>query len=956
MKSLKNYFLVSFIFFVTALLVLNIFPNKISFADARLQGEGTSENPYKITSVEDLVLARDLINDGGEYSSAFYVLENSLNLSDINNWEPIGNSTNVFSGTFDGNGKIIDGVNLNEGENNLGLFGVINNARILNLGVITNITLSETKTNGVFVPNSNVNVGGIVGEARYSTISGCYSKVNFSADRIEREDELYASKFSVKIDGTQKTSLSNVSEVLVTNLNGELQQNVCEIDNNYLSFNMNGVWRAEVKRNSQNQIYIAEVVNGETSFYLKSNLPSAIESVEVLNAANNVINFEDGKITFLEEGTFSLLINENVKFYAVVSQVEGQLQAEIFQETINFVRTTYLYQTFEYSGQVLFGGIVGELSDSVLSDCYSIPAINFFQEGNGLTSSYLGGIAGFVNNGEILNVYVAPTDSLVSEISTKNGNLNAITWEFAPIKINNTKTNSSILTFGGIVGYAKGGELQINNTMFFSLISSLNLNNIVLGGIVGSIPQNNSLWASELQYSKYLNLNNTSANIISFNSGVGNALDVGYVVNSSISVVKEMPTLQTFNSWTWNEFRIWDFNNVWKNISVIPQMGYYFPSLQNFAVITINVSGEKEIVLSPGGNYLSGYYTLEIEGVSQKSVQVNAGQSVTLIAKFYNENGNIVRDFAKYFFFTNWMQNGYSVANIVYGGASLAESGYTVELDETNGLTKITFIASSQTEGTYDVNIKGKPVKVNVNFYNQDSEQLQNGVGVVKKKVGAKEEIYSESFSFVINEYLNGEIISLSAEDIESGEFIFANKWEDNNLKTQTLSQRNILVELNNEQKTSALKFYPRVHPTSEGLVATLNVYYSSNTVPFNVVVGEGGKIQLNGTEYLENVSLNIISQSEVILLATPNEGMQFVGWFDGDKLISSEQELKLTLSQETTLTAKFEKIPDENNGLAPWIIGLIVGGCVVLVAGVIITIVVVKRRSVKSYKKNYRF
>lgn len=71
-----------------------------------LEGDGTSKNKYRIESVEDLVLAMQLINsgasnsDGLRYRDACYVLVADLDLSDCF-WTPIGTKQNAFNGEFD---------------------------------------------------------------------------------------------------------------------------------------------------------------------------------------------------------------------------------------------------------------------------------------------------------------------------------------------------------------------------------------------------------------------------------------------------------------------------------------------------------------------------------------------------------------------------------------------------------------------------------------------------------------------------------------------------------------------------------------------------------------------------------------------------------------------------------------------------------------------------------------
>ena len=78
-------------------------------------------------------------------------------------WTPIGeNRTFRFGGIVDGNGKTIRGLNVDTGEEQYaGLFGYIDNA------TITNLTVEVEQVRGKGY------VGGLVGYAKDSTITGC---------------------------------------------------------------------------------------------------------------------------------------------------------------------------------------------------------------------------------------------------------------------------------------------------------------------------------------------------------------------------------------------------------------------------------------------------------------------------------------------------------------------------------------------------------------------------------------------------------------------------------------------------------------------------------------------------------------------------------------------------------------------------------------------------------------
>ena len=92
-----------------------------------------------------------------------YILIANINLSNIDNWTPIGNSNSKFTGSFDGNGYNITGLTINSGSNYVGLFGYTSGA------IISNVALKDINVTGANM------VGGLVGYATLeSKISNSY--------------------------------------------------------------------------------------------------------------------------------------------------------------------------------------------------------------------------------------------------------------------------------------------------------------------------------------------------------------------------------------------------------------------------------------------------------------------------------------------------------------------------------------------------------------------------------------------------------------------------------------------------------------------------------------------------------------------------------------------------------------------------------------------------------------
>lgn len=149
-----------------------------SIAESFSYGEGTSNNPYKISTASEFALFAKNINDNiDEYNSAFYCLDTDIDLNNID-WTPIGNNElsysidehKIFKGTFDGQGHTIKNLKISYATTNyLGLFGVTSNAKIYGLG-IKNCDISVITSNSF-----QLYCGSLVGLSQETEIYDCYS-------------------------------------------------------------------------------------------------------------------------------------------------------------------------------------------------------------------------------------------------------------------------------------------------------------------------------------------------------------------------------------------------------------------------------------------------------------------------------------------------------------------------------------------------------------------------------------------------------------------------------------------------------------------------------------------------------------------------------------------------------------------------------------------------------------
>ena len=130
-------------------------------APAGLSGTGTEADPFLVTNIDELKWFRDAVNGGSTYDNQFVKLTADVDLNG-ESWTPIGNATNKFLGTFDGDGHTISDLVVDVDTNNAGLFGFAS--------VIKNVTIDNATVSGV------VCVGALVGEleSTVGTVDNCH--------------------------------------------------------------------------------------------------------------------------------------------------------------------------------------------------------------------------------------------------------------------------------------------------------------------------------------------------------------------------------------------------------------------------------------------------------------------------------------------------------------------------------------------------------------------------------------------------------------------------------------------------------------------------------------------------------------------------------------------------------------------------------------------------------------
>ena len=141
-----------------------------------------TDNEVPISTERQLAWFISLVNgENGQTASNFsgktIVIKSDLDMKD-HTWVPIGERTNVFKGTFEGNGHVIEGLNCSLNRTDIGMFGITDGAIIQNVvakvsfdGVANNVgSIAGTMKDGIIC---NVEAAGeLTGDAQYTKLIG----------------------------------------------------------------------------------------------------------------------------------------------------------------------------------------------------------------------------------------------------------------------------------------------------------------------------------------------------------------------------------------------------------------------------------------------------------------------------------------------------------------------------------------------------------------------------------------------------------------------------------------------------------------------------------------------------------------------------------------------------------------------------------------------------------------
>jgi len=172
-----------------------------------LDGSGTINDPYLITSEEDL-------KEINYYLDAHYLLTNDITLE--GDWTPIGSLDYPFTGSLNGNNHTINGLNIAD-KDVAGLFGVV-----------AGNSSNTTSIKNLYLNNINIEINGDAG-----TLIGKLIGANSSTVKLD----------SIYITNGEVTSLNGNSGTLIGSIDGNDNQDskvTFDINNIFTSINVKG--------------------------------------------------------------------------------------------------------------------------------------------------------------------------------------------------------------------------------------------------------------------------------------------------------------------------------------------------------------------------------------------------------------------------------------------------------------------------------------------------------------------------------------------------------------------------------------------------------------------------------------------------------------------------------------------------------------------------------------------
>ena len=312
------------------------------------------------------------------------------------NWTPIGNSSNIYSGVFDGNNKTIKNLTIVDGSSfYLGLIGTLS-------GTVQNLKLKNAKIDGSTFRKQNFSqVGGIVGAMQDGArVLGCTVSGNIWGGNSYVGGIVGKARKGILIENCTTAEGSVVKGLYVGGILGESDSDVSNRSSVTGCINWGTVIRPQ---DNSNYGYVGGIVaNGDDFDITNCTNYGALTSDDAVYMGGIIgggISCKLENCTNMETATLTVTSKTSDK-YTHLGGIIGYAHYLVqVKGCMNHAAITHTYN----SSHNYIGGIVGKMNDYNNGDgfvaCGNTGSITL-QKMDGITYSslYVGGIAGYNND------------------------------------------------------------------------------------------------------------------------------------------------------------------------------------------------------------------------------------------------------------------------------------------------------------------------------------------------------------------------------------------------------------------------------------------------------------------------------------------------------------------------------------------------------------------------------
>ena len=413
-------------------------------------GDGSSGNPYQISTPDDFKWIAQEVNNGNNFDNKYFIQTNDIDFVSSGNLTPIGNNyTNGFKGFYDGGYHKLSNININNANISstdyyLGIFGVVRG------GYIKNVKISGANIIVSYSNQAKINAGILVG---YSNLTAKSSDNNIENVVIE------SSTLSVTSSSTTSADSDRIGGMI-----GYL--NNFKISKSYVKSSTIDLLSNSLSTSS---------IGGFAGYSQGSEITSSYFSGENSNTTyvnHNSVEYVGGFVgimsnTIIKECFSVGNIYGGDSYGSILGGLVGYSTGFSNQIINSFSKSNIVGGIFTNgTNHTGLGGLIGTFNDTSISSCYATGTISPTTPGN-----ETGGFAGLVNTNTVLvnasNFFNNEDNSLYNGV----GQDIPSTWTRIPLGSNTFGKSKSLLklksTFENIDPIFDTGQSQSRPTNWY---------------------------------------------------------------------------------------------------------------------------------------------------------------------------------------------------------------------------------------------------------------------------------------------------------------------------------------------------------------------------------------------------------------------------------------------------------------------------------------------------------